>query len=428
MRATHLRLNQADSAESAPQNTNLLGLDAVRAWAAVGVVMLHACVPYSNPDIPGLTWATTDTPHSALTSLMWSIEIVIMPIFLVMAGILAVRSMTSRGPLATLKSRTRRLGWPLFLAVVFLIPVDLYAWLLGWLADGVITPRQMRTLKFADGQDEHLWGLSHLWFLQYLILYIAALAGAWNWLQRIDPKTVFRVGMPLTFSVATVVLCFYPEVVWGFQHAFLPVPAKWLYSGCAFAMGVLIARADADLSWLKQVAGRAVCPSALLCIAATVLGIWVLNHTPSENVQYASAFPVVISGATWVSLALLTVASATGLSLSLIGIACYRVNKIGPVTQRLATDSFAIYLLHHPVLVLFHVAVKHGMPSASPLLKMSLGTIIAVSVPVGIHFVFRGVMARRKSTIASQRDQDAPSILAMPTTSEDAVSERRLAG
>lgn len=428
MCATHLRLNQADSAESAPQNTNLLGLDAVRAWAAVGVVVLHACVPYSNPDVPGLTWATTDTPHSALTSLMWAIEIVIMPIFLVMAGILAVQSMTSRGPLATLKSRTRRLGWPLFLSVVFLIPVDLYAWLLGWLADGVITPRQMRTLKFAEGQDEHLWGLSHLWFLQYLILYIAVLAGAWKWLQRIEPKTVFRLGLPLTVSVAAVVLCFHPEVVWGFQHAFLPVPAKWLYSGCAFAMGVLIARADADLSWLRQVAGRTFCPSALLCIAATVLGIWVLNQRPSDDVQYASAFPVVVSRVTWVSLALLTVAGATGVSLSLIGIACRRVNKIGPVTQRLATASFAIYLLHHPVLVLFHVAAKHGMPSASPLLKMSLGTIIAVLVPVGMHFVFRGMMARRASTVVSQGDQDAPSILTMPTTSEESASERRLAG
>ncbi|PHQ33009.1 acyltransferase family protein [Rhodopirellula bahusiensis] len=428
MHATHLRLNQADSAESAPQNNNLLGLDAVRAWAAVGVVMLHACVPYSDPDVPGLTWATTDTPHMGLTALMWAIEIVIMPIFLVMAGFLAFRSMSSRGPLATLKSRTRRLGWPFLLAVIFLIPVDLYAWLLGWLADGVITPRQMRALKFAEGQDEHLWGLSHLWFLQYLILYIAVLAGAWKWLQRIDPARAFRVGMPLTMLAAVLVLCIHPEVVWGFQHAFLPVPSKWLYSGCAFAMGVLIAHADSNLVWLRQIAGRTCGPSVMLCVATTVLGIWVLRQTSSSDVNQASAFPVVVSPITWTSLALLTVASATGVSLTLIGMACRLVKKIDPITQRLATASFAIYLLHHPILVLFHVAAKHGLPTVSPVFKMALGTTVAVWIPVGMHFVLRGVMARRASKNTSQSGQETPSILPMPMASETLPSERRLAG
>ncbi|WDQ18564.1 acyltransferase family protein [Rhodopirellula sp. P2] len=428
MQATHLRLNQADSAESAPKNNNLLGLDAVRAWAAIGVVMLHACVPYSNPDVPGLTWATTDTPHSGLTALMWAIEIVIMPIFLVMAGFLAVRSMASRGPLATLKSRTRRLGWPFALAVLFLIPVDLYAWLLGWLADGVITPRQLRSLKFAEGQDEHLWGLSHLWFLQYLILYIAVLAGAWKWLQRLDPKRAFGIGMPLVIAVGVSVLCVRPEVVWGFQHAFLPVPSKWVYSGCAFAMGVLIAHADPDMQGLTRFAGRAWCPSAMICAAATMLGIWVLEQPTVSDTEQASAFPVAIGSSTWLCLALLTVVGATGVAFSLIGLACQRVKRLDPITQQLATASFAIYLLHHPVLVLVHIAVKHGLPSASPLLKMSLSTLIAVCIPVGMHFVFRRIMARRQAKQIERIDQDRPSILSMPTSSGTSQTEQRLAG
>ncbi|MFG0265337.1 MAG: acyltransferase family protein [Rhodopirellula sp. JB055] len=428
MHANHLRLNQADSAESAPQNTNLLGLDAVRAWAAIGVVVLHACVPYSSPGMPGLIWATTDTPHLGLTTLMWAIEIVIMPIFLVMAGFLAVRSMASRGPLATLKSRTRRLGWPLVFAVLFLLPFDFYAWLLGWLADGLITPRQMRSLKFAEGQDEHLWGLSHLWFLQYLILYIAVLAGGWHWLQRVEPTRALRVGMPLVFAVGVAVLCAHPEVVWGFQHAFLPVPSKWLYSGCAFAMGVLIAQADPDLQGLTRLAGRALFPSAMVCVAATMLGIWTLEQSALSDTAQASAFPVAISSSTWLCLAVLTVVSATGMALSLIGLACRWVKRLDPVTQQLAAASFAIYLVHHPVLVLAHVAAKHGMPAASPVLKMSLSTFIAVCVPVGMHFVFLCTKARRLSKQTERISQEGPSILAMPTTSDASQSEQRLAG
>ncbi|MCC9657463.1 acyltransferase family protein [Rhodopirellula halodulae] len=428
MHATHLRLQQADSAENSSRQDSLIGLDAVRGWAAVAVVVLHACVPYSNPNMPGLTWATTDTPHAGLTALMWAIEIVIMPIFLVMAGFLAFRSMASRGPWSTLKSRTRRLGWPFLLAVVFLIPVDFYAWMLGWLADGEITPRQMRSLKFADGQDQNLWGFSHLWFLQYLILYIAVLAVGWKWLLRTEPTRALRFGIPVLFAIGVAVLSFRPEVVWGFQHAFFPVPSKWLYSGVAFGMGVLIAYADADLRGIKRFAMRAWCPSLILCGAATVLGIWVLNARPVVDGEMRSPFPVQAGASAKFCLAFLTVASATTVSLSLVGLACQFVRRLGPLTQRLATASFAIYLLHHPILALFHVAAKHGFPAVSPVVKMLVGTVIAVLVPAAMQWCFNQVMMRRQARAAEKENVAGNSILTMPASDFGVSEGRRKAG
>ena len=352
------------------------GLDALRAWSAVAVVVLHSCVPYCQPSMPGLVWSVTDNPSQSVTILMWAIEVVIMPIFLVVAGFFAARSMARSGAIPTLKNRCYRWGKILTLAIVFLIPIELYVWMLGWVADGLITPRNVQTLKFKIAQADHLWGFSHLWFLQYIITYVVVLWLGWEKLTRISPQAFKRLGLPICMTAAIVTLTCSPEVVWGFQHSFFPVFSKWIYSGLFFAAGAILWRCDPDLKSLSFRGERLLALSTLFWIASIVIGLWWLKqNTTLVTVR--------------MTLAVLTVVPAVGVTFGLIGVSIRHIHELGTITQRLAGASLLIYLLHHPVVGLSHITAKYAFPNAPASIKVLFVATLGVAAGLAVDFLWR---------------------------------------
>ena len=55
--------HQSESPLAAKNREKLPGLDALRGLAALGVVLLHCCVPYMQPVVPGLAWSVFDHSH-----------------------------------------------------------------------------------------------------------------------------------------------------------------------------------------------------------------------------------------------------------------------------------------------------------------------------------------------------------------------------
>lgn len=362
--------------EDAVPATHFAGLDALRAWSAIAVVVLHACMPYCQPAMPGLVWSVTDTPCGWVTMLMWSIELVIMPIFLVVAGFFAANSMNRSGSMPTLKSRVRRWGTTLAIAVAFITPIDLYVWLLGWVAEGHITPRKMQSLKFATGQTDNLWGLSHLWFLQYILTYVVLLAVFWNRIATTSVRSLCRVILPIGVIVMIATLACRPEIVWGFQHSFLPVFSKWLYSGLFFAGGAVAFRCDPTLQWMSRQGDRLLAAGTLFGIAAVTLGMWSLDRESASVIARTA-------------LAVVTVLAATILTSALIGSFTRHVQTVGPIVQRIAAASLLIYLLHHPVVGLAHISAKYAVPDLPAILKVAIVSAIGVAAGLAADFVWR---------------------------------------
>jgi peptidoglycan/LPS O-acetylase OafA/YrhL len=374
-----LRLRRIDDRSSA--NLRFAGLDVVRAFATLGVVVLHACAPYAQHPMPGLSWSTQDQASVPVDLFLWAIELFIMPLFLVLAGFLAGRTLATRGPQALLKSRADRLVRPLLFGIVVILPLDFYVWMCGWLADGLITPGKIRSLKFDGEVDRNLWGLAHLWFLQYLVTYVlitsalSTLALRVPALRRGIPSPVpALVGLSL---VAISVLCVAPEVVWGFQHAFVPVPGKWIYSGVFFVLGLAIARSDPRLEIVQNLAGRLAAPSVCCAAAALALGRW---HLAGGQ-----------SGLAVSVLAVLTAVSAGSITVVLFGLAERRVRRPPRWVTYLSAASFWVYLSHHPVVALTHIDLKHCFPTMNPVWKVVIaaGTGMAVSL-MTYHLLIRG--------------------------------------
>ncbi len=354
---------------------SLPGLDALRGLAALGVVLLHACVPYMNPKVPGLAWSTMDQPHWIASQCFWLIELFIMPVFLILAGYFAWISLKRSGVKRLIQSRTRRLLVPLGFGAIVILPADLYIWLAGWVADGKIPLRKMKSLKFADGVDQDLWGLSHLWFLEYLFLYMLVLGLAYAIYQR-QPfvSRLFhfaavgnRLFFPsVLFAVAGLTLLFHPEVVWGFQHRFYPVFSKWIYSGAFFAAGVCVATFDQEMRTLARFAVRNAGYALAFTIPAMLLGNW---HLSGGDQAFAN-----------LTLAITTTAAASFITVSLIGFAARFRQPIHRPWKYLAAASFWIYLVHHPILGLMQIDFKWMLPATSPVLKVLLGWVASVSL------------------------------------------------
>ncbi|MEO1615093.1 MAG: acyltransferase [Planctomycetota bacterium] len=359
------------------------GLDALRAFAALGVVALHAGVPYLRHPMPGLVWPVQDRASSLVDAACWAIEVMIMPLFLIIAGFLLWHSAGKLSPASLVKQRAKRLLVPLLFGVLVILPLDLYLWTIGLIGEGVVPLIKLKSLKFDEPLASQIWGLSHLWFLLYVFLYVSVFAAMSVVGIRMDavlrsPKRRWLASF-LIFVVAVVTLTLRPEIVWGFQHAFLPVPSKWIYSGAFFTLGLILALADPALTRLKQVGGGTLFLGVSLMIGAVMLGQMHLDsrQNPGGIGHWAG------EGA----LALCTTSAAAFVSLGLIGCS-QRLSRLPSAITYLAAASFWIYLVHHPLLGLIHMDFKWAWASGSPTWKWLLSFTFSATLCVLSYSAF----------------------------------------
>ena len=200
--------------------------------------------------------------------------------FLFIAGFLVWRSLQRGGPGKLVRSRARRLLIPFAFAVLVILPVEPFIWVLGFVTEGLVPIVKLKSLKLEGELAEDFWGLSHLWFLPYLFLYVAVVAlgarlvGQYHGL-RCGLSSLMRnpfLVPAVLIGVAATILVSRPEVVWGFQHAFLPIPSKWLYCLCFFLGGLRLGARDWELSDLAFHARRLIPVAVLLMATAVILG------------------------------------------------------------------------------------------------------------------------------------------------------------
>lgn len=389
---------------SATNDGSIEGLHYIRAAAAFAVLALHAMVPYVGRPMPGLAWPISDHRSSMIDGAFWGIELFIMPLFLLMAGYLAARSLDRGDAKSLWRSRLPRLAIPLLVATIVILPMELYLWVAGWVIEEVVPIRKLKSLKFDDSVGQHLWGTAHLWFLVYLLSYIGLLTigGRMKSSRIVSGMKPFlrRSKMPLAIALmmsAGAVVAWRPEVVWGFQHATLPVPSKWVYCGICFLVGVLLFHAD---DGLRSIARR-VRPISLATAAATAAAMWLgFRHldrmdvsTPTGVTDRMATADIAGDFATsWLSLesaalGVFTAMAAIGIGVVLIGWSI-RIDPIRRDAVRyLSAASLWIYLVHHPVVSLLHVDLQFWWPNGGGAIKSVVATTMAAGVSLFLYEV-----------------------------------------
>lgn len=332
--------------------------DNLRVVLTVMVIAHHAGQAYGPT---GAWWPVQETNRVMILDPFFMVNRSFgMSLFFLIGGYFAARACARTGPRAFIKSRFRRLGIPLL--GFSLLMVFLQVFIFGLLSTGRLGA---------------LWPIDviHLWFVQQLLLFSLGYAlwyaarSRWGHTHTAPVRMpgyanvlVFAVGLAL---VTAIVRIWYDIDEWVFligyiRIAFADVPRDL----SMFLVGAL-AYQNQWVNRFPSKAGRIWLGAGLtltaLCYAYKLW--WV-------DAVVVSDFCWGVIHALWESL--LCVSMCIGLTILFRD----RANKQGPITGEMSSSSFAAYILHAFIVVVFQYMAL-GL-TASPMLKFLLVTLLSV--------------------------------------------------
>lgn len=369
---------QTDKQTLAAGTTRLHGLDAVRAFALLLGVVLHATMSF----FPGpRLWLVDDGESSVfLSATFFVIHMLRMLTFFLIAGFVARMSYHKLGAAAFFKDRLRRIGVPLIVGWPILFA--------ALMAAGGMLPEALANLSFGA------FPLIHLWFLYLLGLFYLALALLHPFFRAprfaatkrllshvlLQPWAVALLAAPLCLS-----LYLHPYWMMWFgiptpDRSFVPnLPAVIGYGG-AFAFGWLAqCRPDTldlwERRWPLNLALACACTAA--CLAQTGLTP-LLMPVPQGSTKLVFAACYSVGAWSW--------------ALALVGMGQYFLGTYSAAWRYLADSSYWIYLVHLPLVVALQALVAQlAWPWPLKFLAILVAAFVAMLVTYAL-FVRRTVV------------------------------------
>ena len=348
--------------DAAPAPERLHALDAVRGYALLLGIVLHATLSFL-PVAPSRVWIIADShPSPTLGVLFFAIHVFRMTTFFLIAGFFAHLSFHRRGAWGFAKDRLQRIavpllvGWPILFAAMASITI----WAAGFPNGGPLPgpPRWPPVLP--------RFPLTHLWFLYVLLeLYVAALVLRTGvvWLDpngRLRARVDGLMGLVMRSRFAPAILavpigialCLDPTWIAWFgvrtpDSSLVTNLQAWIGFGTAFGFGWLLHR---QLDLIRMLERRWLLNSvlAVVLIAASFF-LAIANGAPSLQVNYGITK---LAGAVCYALAIWTTTFAA------IGLALRFLSGFSATRRYLADASYWLYLIHLPILMVLQVAVS----------------------------------------------------------------------
>lgn len=355
--------------------SRLAWVDQVRTVLTFLVVSIHATIVYSHvgswyfmhPVEPGLV--------QKITFLLWEghLQAFFMGLFFFISGYFAHFSILRRGVGGFVRERLVRLGVPLLVFVCLIQPFILFV-LHPWSATGPDL-RVAYVHYFTKGY--FVSGTGPLWFVEALLVFSVVFAG-WRALRPVPANRdglrftfwhalslgaalgvvtfAVRLVQPIGTNVANLQLCFFPQYI------------------VAFALGPIVARrwdldALASVSWAKRAALGAIILGPFCQFAAGWLSMPI---TAGTEPAFSGGWNLpALLYALWEQCA------GVLLAVGLMAFIRARFNRMTPVRRWLADRSFAVYVLHAPVLIGLTMLLNRY--NGNPFLLAVLLSVLALS-------------------------------------------------
>ena len=352
-------------------------LDSLRVAAMIGVVVLHAAFSYTRVPVPHLPWVVKEPAQGlAYDVAFWWLLGVSMPIFFALGGFSAEAIMASRGLTRYVEDRVRRVVLPFLGALPFILVPTYCIWFVGWLVTDRCAPHHFWFLSFDDEElSANSFGPAHLWFLEYLSLYLLA----FGLVRRFGPGRVtpplsrlFAWWTPLALAAPTTAVLWLShgvesaDAILTMRNSFIPDPWRLLHHGLFFAFGIHLRRAWADRAQVI----RGWKGWAVVSIAAFVARAWLLER---DLVAPLDGGWLVLNEAA------AAVFGWTGLYAA-IGLALRHGDRASPAIRVWADAGFWLYLVHFPIVGLVQ-ADLYGVESVPVFAKFLV--VLATTFALG---------------------------------------------
>ncbi|MFG2594442.1 acyltransferase family protein [Streptomyces sp. NPDC048462] len=376
------------SARPAP-DPRLGWLDTLRIALIVMVVAHHCAQAYGPAD----WWYVEAGPRSDFLATLSALDgTFFMSLFFFVSAYFVPASYSRRGGGSFVRGRLLRLGVPVLIGALTLVPALMYAYYTRYRGYPDISfPRYFADVYLGLGERPADWSgpswpdlqFGHLWFIQNLLAYslLYALCRAAVRSVRRSPATDTAALAPrrvlghLALLALTVVLTGatfaarvrYPLDTWVPFLDFIQVePARVPQYAGFFVLGILARRGD----WLVRLPAR----TGRVWLWAGLAGSCLLFAVGADAPFFGAG------GADGASLlwsaydSLLCVALCTGLLVFFREKARWNTR----FSRSLAGDSFAVYVIHVPIVVALQFAVAgHGLPALG-----AFALVTACAVPV----------------------------------------------
>jgi len=382
---------QIVSVKSAASSPRFAWIDNLRTLLIAFVVSVHACVTYSH--VGGWYFKEgVEPPLSVkLPFLLWEahLQSFFMGLLFLIAGYFSELSLQRKTTAKFLKERLLRLGVPLLLYVFVIHPVMVWG-INPWSAEfpplGEWYARYLRSGDFAGSTGP-------LWFAEALLIFCFVFAlrrgprstNALDADKKVHGVTVrglpvlalmlglglvsflVRLVQPIGTSVLNLQLCFFPQYM------------------VAFPLGVWLARRRGLADVAQAPLARRIGWCTLIVSPIVLFGLIVSMSSYSghgEPPLFGGMNIFAVGYAFWEQCA------GVGLSLGILAFAFAKMNQDTALTRWAADRSFAVYVLHSPILLAL-TTYSRGL-SANPFLMAAYATLATL----GLSFAAAEVVRR----------------------------------
>jgi peptidoglycan/LPS O-acetylase OafA/YrhL len=349
-------------------------MDPVRGLLSALVVVHHAAVTYG----PVGSWYYVERQPISLTLNLAFATFVIfnqfffMGFFFLLAGCFIPASLERKGSRLFLRDRLLRLGLPLLLFAFFVNP-----WTSDLAIAAEIAPKTaglwMPPLLFPLFQ--HI-APGPLWFVETLLVFSLVVVAARLWRRGPSPASLAAPSLPqiVAFSVALAstsfaVRFFYPasKELWHLQLGFFPQYILLFWVGLRSRQARFLEEIPARWFW-PAVAVSGICAIAL---AALLTPLFLSGGAEEMARTYRG-------GPHWqaAGLCLLEAVECPAMIVTLVLLFRDRVPNLPRFWNDLGPDSYTVYIIHAPVLVLVSVVLRGWNPSVP--VKFALVSLVTL--------------------------------------------------
>ncbi|VVB68730.1 Acyltransferase family protein [uncultured archaeon] len=335
-------------------------LDNLKVFLTVLVVLHHAAQPYG----PGGGWWIVSEPYSLVDYIVLGIFMAVnasffMGLFFMISAYFVPSSLEKKVATKFMKDRLAKLGVPILIFMIGVFPV------MGYLLEG-----------------QPSITLGHLWFLAMLLIFSAVYAA--YWLVK-KPSSKTKRAFPgnatiLAFVVVMALISFIvriwaPENRWVLFGLFEPFHLTQYVM--LFAAGIIAYR-EGWIDTIPKATSKLWSRVAILMVILLLVIGSVTNSTEfSGGLKVAS-----LLGSFWEAF------MGVSMCIALLALFKNRFNSQGSITKALANDTFTVYLIHIPIIVLLQYLLI-GIAIDS-LVKFAIVGAVGIPLVFAIsHYVIR---------------------------------------
>jgi peptidoglycan/LPS O-acetylase OafA/YrhL len=393
-----------------PKKPRLFYVDNLRILLTILVVLIHLAVTYGASG----DWPYREGRPDNLTSLVFTLftavtDAFVLGFFFMWAGYFTPGSFDRRGFWRYFRDRLLRLGMPLLFYILFLDPLIYYAigvnsWGLDgrfWSVWGLDGSFWMYLGSRIRAYGEHGLGVGPLWYVEILLVF-TLVYGLWRLVAKLTLSLLQRVGrspgriagthpadsvpplaiagFALLVGVVTFLVRIRP-VDLGLHPLYVPYADLPQYV-CLFVIGVIAYRRNWLLG-ISDVVGRLWLWIAVVCVVVVLPALFVLGGALEGNtVRYTR-------GLHWQSFATSVWQQfvCMGAVVGLLAWFRKRLNHQGTLARAMAASTYAVYVIHAPVLVFLALSLRRYRLHL--LLKFVLVAPIAVALCFAIGYLIK---------------------------------------